>query len=128
MARALRHRTRALLAVAVALTPLLFAGLPLPVQVAADTTCAQLAAAEPQTGHTMPPQANTLFAPDFSQLTDCEWGYPLGGWGGVHQAAALHHTPIIFVHGNQADAENWYLVADELKSLAGYTDQEMYAI
>jgi len=104
------------------------AALSAPARASAATTCAQLAAAEPQTGHTMPPQANVLFATDFPALTDCEWGYPLGGWGGTQQGAVLHHTPVIFVHGNQADAENWYLVADEFKSLAGYTDQELYAL
>lgn len=91
-------------------------------------SCAAMAAAEPQAGHTMPPQAPVLFAPDFPQLKDCEWGYPLGGFGGIHAGAPLKHTPVIFVHGNQADAENWFLVADEFKSLAGYTDQELYAL
>ena len=76
----------------------------------------------------MPPAAPALFATDFPKLMDCEWGYPLGGWGGVQRHAALKHTPVIFVHGNQADAENWYLVADQFKQLAGYTDQEMYAV
>ena len=94
----------------------------------AGASCAQIAAAEPQTGHTMPPQANVLFAPDFPVLNDCEWGYPIGGWGGSHQGAHLTHTPVIFVHGNQADAENWYLPADQFKSAAAYTDQEMYAL
>jgi pimeloyl-ACP methyl ester carboxylesterase len=91
-------------------------------------TCAATAAAEPQAGHTMPPQAPALFAGDFPALTDCEWGYPLGGWGGSHAGATLTHTPVIFVHGNQADAENWYLAAERFRALAGYTDQEMYAI
>jgi pimeloyl-ACP methyl ester carboxylesterase len=95
---------------------------------AAPPTCAQMAAAEPQAGHNMPPQANVLFATDFPKLTDCEWGYPLGGFGGIHQGMTLHHTPVIFVHGNQADAENWYLVADQFKQEAGYTDQELYAL
>jgi pimeloyl-ACP methyl ester carboxylesterase len=99
-----------------------------PAKAAAPTPCAATAAAEPQAGHTMPPQAPALFAPGFPALTDCEWGYPLGGWGGQHAGAALHHTPVIFVHGNQADAENWFLVADQFKAVAGYTDQEMYAI
>jgi pimeloyl-ACP methyl ester carboxylesterase len=92
------------------------------------TPCAAIAAAEPQTGHNMPPPAPVLFAPDFPALTDCEWGYPLGGWGGIKRGAPLRHTPVVFVHGNQADAENWYLVADQFKQLAGYTDQEMYAL
>jgi pimeloyl-ACP methyl ester carboxylesterase len=96
---------------------------------AADATpCAAIAAAEPQTGHTMPPAAPVLFAPDFPRLSDCEWGYPLGGWGGMHRRAPLKHVPVIFVHGNQADAENWFLVEEQFKALAGYTEQEMYAL
>lgn len=106
-----------------------FVAMPAARAAAAPTpSCVAAAAAEPQTGHTMPPQAPSLFAADFPALTDCEWGYPLGGWGGSHAQAPLTHTPVIFVHGNQADAENWFLVADEFRSLAGYTDQEMYAI
>ncbi len=95
---------------------------------ATATPCVAIASAEPQAGHNMPPPAPVLFAGDFPHLTDCEWGYPLGGWGGSARRAALHHTPVIFVHGNQADAENWYLVADQFKQLAGYTDQEMFAL
>ncbi|MBV8194815.1 MAG: hypothetical protein JOY80_04735, partial [Candidatus Dormibacteraeota bacterium] len=100
-------------------------------------TCAQIAALEPQTGHTMPPPANWMFASDFPVIQDCEWSqptsggavnYPIGGFGGIHQGAPLHHVPVIFVHGNQADAENWFLVADQFKQQAGYADQEMYAL
>jgi len=98
------------------------------VSAAPATPCAAIAATEPQNGHTMPPQANWLFAADFPQLDDCEWGYLLGGWGGQRALAPLHHTPVIFVHGNQADAENWYLVADQFKAQAGYSDQELYAV
>src|SRR5258708_2494589 len=94
----------------------------------AATPCVAMAAAEPQVGHYTPPAAPVLFAADFPHLTDCEWGYPLGGWGGTARHGALHHAPVIFVHGNQVDAENWYLVADQFKRLAGYTDQEMYAL
>ncbi|MFN2464097.1 MAG: hypothetical protein ABR573_09380 [Candidatus Dormibacteria bacterium] len=95
---------------------------------AAPTPCAAIAAAEPQSGHNMPFPAVSLFAPDFPRLTDCEWGFALGGWGGVKHLAPRKHVPVIFVHGNQADSENWFLVADQFKALAGYTDQEMYAI
>jgi pimeloyl-ACP methyl ester carboxylesterase len=99
-----------------------------PALAAQPTPCAAVAAGEPQAGHTMPPQANALFAADFPALYDCEWGYRLGGFGGHHAGDPLTHTPVIFVHGNQADAENWYLVADQFKSEAGYTDQELYAL
>ena len=99
-----------------------------PAEGAAPTACASAAAAEPQTGHNMPYPAPVLFAKDFPQLKDCEWGFPLGGWGGIKRHGVRRHVPVIFVHGNQADAENWYLVADQFKKLAGYTDQEMYAL
>jgi len=126
--RRIRRQAFFVVATIFVLAALSSAGLRLSVHASANPTCAQSAAAEPQTGHTVPPQANVLFASDFPPLMDCEWTYRLGGWGGTHQGSALHHTPVIFVHGNQADAENWYLVADEFKSLAGYTDQEMYAL
>jgi pimeloyl-ACP methyl ester carboxylesterase len=99
-----------------------------PAAASGSTPCAAIAAAEPQTGHTMPPPAPVLFAGSFPALSDCEWGYPLGGWGGSRRHGPLRHAPVIFVHGNQADAENWYLVAEQFKQLAGYTDQEMYAL
>ncbi|MHB8717719.1 MAG: alpha/beta hydrolase family protein [Candidatus Dormibacteria bacterium] len=94
----------------------------------AAPSCAQIAAAEPQAGHTMPPAAPALFAPDFPVLDDCEWGYRLGGFGGISRGYPLTHTPVIFVHGNQADAENWFLVADEFKARAAYTNQELWAV
>ncbi|MDQ6746809.1 MAG: lipase family protein [Candidatus Dormibacteraeota bacterium] len=92
------------------------------------TPCAATAAREPQAGHNPPIPAPVLFAPDFPRLNDCEWGFPLGGWGGARKLAPRRHVPVIFVHGNQADAENWFLVADRFKELAGYSDQEMYAL
>jgi pimeloyl-ACP methyl ester carboxylesterase len=76
----------------------------------------------------MPFPAPVLFASDFPVLYDCEWGFQLGGWGGTHKGAARSHVPVIFVHGNQADAENWYLVADYFRDHGGYTQQEMYAL
>ena len=94
----------------------------------APTPCAAAAAAEPQAGHNMPFAGPVVFASDFPKLTDCEWGFPLGGWGGVKRLAPRTHVPVVFVHGNQADAENWYLVAEQFHKLAGYTDQEMYAL
>ncbi|MEA2646660.1 MAG: hypothetical protein QOE92_1743 [Chloroflexota bacterium] len=92
------------------------------------TPCAAISAQGPQTGHSMPPGAPVLFAADFPELFDCEWGYRLGGFGGIQRHAPITHRPVIFVHGNQADAENWFLVQEQFKALAGYTDQEMYAL
>ena len=93
----------------------------------APNPCAAIAAAEPRAGHTEPPAAPALFAPDFPVLSDCEWGYRLGGYGGLHRGVRPRHTPVIFVHGNQADAENWFSVMDRFRA-AGYTDQELYAL
>jgi pimeloyl-ACP methyl ester carboxylesterase len=67
------------------------------------------------------------FPPDFPVLTDQEWGFRLGGFGGVHAGASLHHVPVIFVHGNNVDAADWYTVRDEFKA-AGWTMQELYAL
>ena len=125
MARALTSRLRWLLVAAVAFVPLSSS---LPTSSAPPTPCAAIAAAEPQAGHNMPYAGPVLFASDFPQLTDCEWGFPLGGWGGVKHLSARKHVPVVFVHGNQADAENWFLVADQFRAAAGYTDQEMYAL
>jgi len=76
------------------------------------------------------------FAEDFPELLDGEWGYPLGGWGGVRKGTALHRTPVIFVHGNGEDASFWDLqnetavavnVRQRFKA-AGYGDQELWAL
>jgi pimeloyl-ACP methyl ester carboxylesterase len=40
----------------------------------------------------------------------------------------LRHTPVIFVHGNQADAQNWLDVMEQFQNNAHYTMQEMYAL
>jgi pimeloyl-ACP methyl ester carboxylesterase len=76
----------------------------------------------------LPPPAPRNFAPDFPVIADERSGAPIGGFGGIHAGAPLHHTPVIFVHGNQADAQNWLDVMAQFKSTAGYTDQEMYAL
>ena len=68
MARALRLALAAL-----AVTAPVLAGGVAPGAAAATATCAQIAAAEPQAGHTMPPPANVLFAGGFPRLYDCEW-------------------------------------------------------
>ena len=92
------------------------------------TPCAAIAAAEPSVGNNPPVAAPALFPADFPVLNDCQWPFRLGGWGGIKANSPRRHVPVIFVHGNQADAENWYLVADQFKKDAGYSDQEMYAI
>ena len=77
----------------------------------------------------MKPQgpAAVHFASDFPVLQDHEWGFRLGGFGGVHRGAARRHIPVIFVHGNDVDAADWYTVRDEFLE-AGWTMQELYAL
>ena len=82
----------------------------------------------PQNGNTPPPQAPSYFAADFPKIRDSRLGLPVGGFGGERFRAPLHHTPVVFVHGNQADAQNWLAVMLQFQNLAHYSMQEMYAI
>lgn len=71
------------------------------------------------------------FAPDFPVFADSDPNTTLGavgGFGGIRFRAPLHHTPIVFVHGNQADAQNWLDPMMQFQAKAGYTMQEMYAL
>nr|MBA2608337.1 hypothetical protein [Actinomycetota bacterium] len=85
----------------------------------------------PATGepaHAQPQRAARVgFGPGFPALVDHEWGFALGGFGGVGAGAPRKHTPVIFVHGNTVDAADWYVVRDDFKA-AGWTDQELWAI
>lgn len=76
-----------------------------------------------------PPQkaAKVRFAPGFPALKDHEWGFALGGFGGVRRHAQVRHAPVIFVHGNNVDHTDWYPVRDDFKA-AGWTDQELWAL
>ena len=85
-------------------------------------------AGAPQNGHTQPPVAPRYFAADFPSFPDEVWGYPVGGFGGLRRGAPLHHTPVIFVHGNQVDGQNWLTVMQQFQNDAGYSMQEMYAL
>lgn len=82
--------------------------------------------AEPAHSRPQGPAA-VKFAPDFPALTDHEWGFRLGGFGGVRAGAPLHHVPVIFVHGNNVDAADWYPVRDDFRA-AGWSDQELWAL
>ena len=86
------------------------------------------AAASHQVGH-MRPQgpAKVRFAPGFPALVDNEWGFAIGGFGGVRPGAPLRHVPVIFVHGNTVDHADWYPVRDAFRA-AGWTDQELWAL
>lgn len=89
---------------------------------------------EPQNGRNDTGSRNPApiyFAPDFPVFADSDVNTTLGavgGFGGIHFRAPLHHTPVIFVHGNQADAQNWLDVMLQFAASAGYTMQEMYAL
>jgi pimeloyl-ACP methyl ester carboxylesterase len=83
---------------------------------------------EPTTASTPPPPAPGYFAPDFPVIRDSRLHVPIGGFGGLRFRSRLHHTPVIFVHGNQADAQNWLSVMVQFQNDAGYSMQEMYAL
>jgi len=83
---------------------------------------------EPTLGFNPGPQAPSYFAPDLPQIQDQQLGYRVGGFGGRKRRAKLHHTPVVFVHGNQADAQNWLSVMLQFQNDAGYSMQEMYAL
>ena len=85
-------------------------------------------ASAPTNGNSVPPVAPSYFAADFPVIKDSRHGFPIGGFGGLRKGTALHHTPVIFVHGNQADAQNWLSAMLQLQRNAGYTMQEMYAL
>jgi pimeloyl-ACP methyl ester carboxylesterase len=93
-------------------------------------TCGASTAAkgQPTTGNSPPPAAPAYFAGDFPVIRDSRLHVPIGGFGGLHRRAPLHHTPVVFVHGNQADAQNWLSPMLQFQRLAGYSMQEMYAI
>jgi triacylglycerol lipase len=89
------------------------------------------AAATHKMAHCRPPGADVAFAPDFPVLPDYEWGYRMGGWGGLAKGHPLQHRPVIFVHGNTRDASDWDEAGKSVKqrfSDAGYSMQELWAI
>lgn len=76
-----------------------------------------------------PPQgpARIKFAPDFPALYDHEWGFRIGGFGGIAKGLHPNHVPVIFVHGNNDDHTDWYTVADQFRA-AGFSDQALWAL
>jgi pimeloyl-ACP methyl ester carboxylesterase len=93
---------------------------------AAVVAAAAPASAEPE--HARPPgPAKVAFGSGFPKLVDHEWNFPLGGFGGIAPGAARRHIPVIFVHGNNVDAGDWYTVRDDFRA-AGWTDQELFAL
>lgn len=86
------------------------------------------AIADHQIGHTEPQgPAKVRFPGDFPVLSDHEWGFQIGGFGGIARRASLNHVPVIFVHGNNVDHADWYPVRDDFLA-AGWSEQELYAL
>lgn len=71
--------------------------------------------------------AAVRFAKDFPVVKDAEWGWTAGGFGGIRAGAPRKHLPVVFVHGNNVDAADWYPVRDQFRK-AGWTDQELWAL
>jgi pimeloyl-ACP methyl ester carboxylesterase len=67
------------------------------------------------------------FAPDVPKALDSEWKWKVGGFGGIHRGFPLRHVPVIFVHGNNVDAADWYPVRDDFLR-AHWTRQELWGI
>jgi pimeloyl-ACP methyl ester carboxylesterase len=60
-------------------------------------------------------------------ILDSEWKWKVGGFGGIRRGYPLRHVPVIFVHGNNVDAADWYPVRDDFLR-AGWTRQELWGI
>lgn len=71
--------------------------------------------------------ARIKFAADFPPLSDHEWGFRIGGFGGIAKGLRPNHVPVIFVHGNNDDHTDWYTVADQFRA-AGWSDQALWAL
>lgn len=81
--------------------------------------------------HCRPLPADAAFPSDFPILKDQEWGYHLGGWGGIAKGYPLRQTPVIFVHGNTRDAGDWDEPGKSVKQRfieKGYSVQELWAL
>ena len=95
----------------------------------ATPKCAPLdTTGQPTGGRSMSPVAPAYFVKDVPAIADSSWGYRIGGFGGLKRNAKLRHTPVVFVHGNQADAQNWLDVMLQFQNLAGYSMQELWAL
>lgn len=71
--------------------------------------------------------AKVNFAPDFKTMSDWEWRFPVGGFGGLRRGAPLNHVPVIFVHGNTTDHADWYVVRGDFVE-DGWSPQELWGI
>ena len=81
--------------------------------------------------HCRPVPADAAFPSDFPVLRDQEWEYRIGGWGGLAKGHPLRRKPVIFVHGNTRDANDWDEPGRSVKQRfleAGYSMQELWAL
>lgn len=86
------------------------------------------ALADHRVGHAEPAgPAARHFPSDFPVLTDEEWGWPLGGFGGP-LAERTARLPIVFVHGNNTDHATWYPVAAQLTAELGWGRGDLWAL
>jgi triacylglycerol lipase len=83
---------------------------------------------QPTNGNSKPPAAPRYFAADFPAVADSRLHAAVGGFSGLRRGGRITHVPVVFVHGNQADAQNWLSVMLQFQRLAGYSMQEMYAV
>jgi pimeloyl-ACP methyl ester carboxylesterase len=67
------------------------------------------------------------FARSVPVIHDAEWRWKVGGFGGIRPRYPLRHVPVIFVHGNNVDAADWYPVRDDFRK-AGWSDQELWGL
>ncbi len=91
----------------------------------------EIAAAEHKVGHCRPSPADVSFAADFPTLRDKEWGYRLGGWGGIARGHPLRYHPVVFIHGNTGDADDWDEPGRSVRKRfleARYSPQELWAL
>jgi pimeloyl-ACP methyl ester carboxylesterase len=89
------------------------------------------AEADHKVAHCKPLPADFTFPADFPIIKDQEWGFRLGGWGGMRKGHPLGRHAVIFVHGNTRDAEDWDEHDNSVKQRfidAGYTMQELWAL
>lgn len=89
------------------------------------------AAAAHKVAHCRPLPADAAFPSDFPALQDQEWGYRLGGWGGLARGRPVRRHPVIFIHGNTRDASDWDEPGHSVKKRfldAGYSPQELWAV
>jgi pimeloyl-ACP methyl ester carboxylesterase len=82
--------------------------------------------AEPQRQRPQGPAA-WRFARDVPVVLDSEWHWKVGGFGGIRRGYPLKHVPVVFVHGNNVDAADWYPVRDDFLA-AGWTKQELWGL